>query len=275
MIDVNEVSFSYNEDSDPVLRNISFTIENGSFVAVLGNNGSGKSTLAKMLNALLVPASGTVSVDGMNTADDENTWEIRKRVGMIFQNPDNQIIATSVMDDIAFGLENLGIPSEQMPSRIQDALRAVNMEEYADKAPHNLSGGQKQRVAIAGVLVMEPEVIICDEATAMLDPQGRQEVFRAVKNLNREKKISVVWITHFMEEALQCDRVLLMENGRLIGDGKPEELFSDANLIHGKKLALPYIAGLSDALRERGIDFPVCLTIEAFAQEVKRQCKSN
>ena len=199
-VQLTDVSYSYEEQAAPALSGVSAVIQPGEFVAVLGHNGSGKSTMAKLLNALYVPTEGNVVVCGYNTREEKLVWEIRRRAGMIFQNPDNQIVATVVKEDVAFGLENLGVPTEEMIPRIESALSAVRMSTSADKAPHTLSGGQKQRVAIAGILAMEPSVIIADEATAMLDPSGRKEVLETIRTLNRQKGITVVWITHFMEE---------------------------------------------------------------------------
>ncbi|MBQ7185030.1 MAG: energy-coupling factor transporter ATPase [Clostridia bacterium] len=272
MIDIRNVSFAYDDESGDVLRDVTLKIAEGSFTAVLGGNGSGKSTLAKIFNALCLPREGKAYVDGMDTSDDALLWDIRSSVGMIFQNPDNQIIATSVRDDVAFGLENLGVPPAQMPERISDALKNVDMEAYADKAPHLLSGGQKQRVAIAGILAMEPRVIICDEATAMLDPKGRREVFDIMKRLNREKGITVIWITHFMDEAVRCDDIILMKDGRVAFRGAPREIFTDPRIVEENRLALPDAAGMCLRLREAGFDVDFCLTVDELAQEVAEKC---
>ena len=271
MIDIRNVSFSYDDEAD-VLKDVSLKIDKGAFTAVLGGNGSGKSTLAKLLNALCLPREGKVFVDGMDTSDEKLLWDIRRAVGMIFQNPDNQIIATSVRDDVAFGLENLGVPPADMPALIDGALDAVDMGAFAEKAPHLLSGGQKQRVAIAGILAMEPDVIICDEATAMLDPKGRREVFDIMRRLNREKGITVIWITHFMDEAVQCGDIILMKDGRVAFRGAPAEIFTDPVIVKENRLALPDAAGMSLRLREAGIDIGFCLTVDELAREVAEKC---
>ena len=222
---LEDVSYTYDEQASPALSGVSAAVRPGEFLAVLGHNGSGKSTMAKLLNALYIPTEGNVVVCGFDTRKEEFVWEIRRRAGMIFQNPDNQIVATVVKEDVAFGLENLGVPPVEMIPRIESALSAVRMSKYADKAPHTLSGGQKQRVAIAGILAMEPSVIIADEATAMLDPSGRQEVLDTIRTLNRQKGITVIWITHFMEEAALADRVLVISDGRIRLSGTPSEVF--------------------------------------------------
>ena len=230
MIELKDVTFAYPAEEGKQTKNaldgVTLSIEKGSFVAVLGHNGSGKSTLAKTMNAILLPASGQVLVEGMDTKDEGNLLAIRQRVGMVFQNPDNQIVANVVEEDVAFAPENLGIPTEEIRRRVDDSLRDVGMWEFVRHAPHLLSGGQKQRVAIAGVIAMEPDCIILDEATAMLDPVGRQEVLSTVHRLNREKGITVVLITHHMDEAEDADRVLVMDHGELVMDGTPKEVFS-------------------------------------------------
>ncbi len=225
-IKAEDVSYTYAEAASPALSRIRAEVREGEFVAVLGHNGSGKSTLAKLMNALYVPTEGRMLVCGFDTGADENVWEVRRRAGMIFQNPDNQIVATVVKEDVAFGLENLGVPTDEMIPRVESALRAVRMSAYADSAPHMLSGGQKQRVAVAGILAMEPSVLIADEATAMLDPSGRKEVLETVKRLNKSKGITVVWITHFMEEAAQADRIIVVSRGEAVLEGTPREVFS-------------------------------------------------
>ena len=224
-IDVQDVSFTYEDAPEPALHHVSLQVHEGEFLAVLGHNGSGKSTLAKLLNALYLPTEGHITVCGMDTQSDEELWEIRQKAGMIFQNPDNQLVATVVREDVAFGLENLGIPREEMIPRIDAALQAVGMSQFAEAAPHMLSGGQKQRIAIAGILAMQPSVIIADESTAMLDPSGRREVLSTIRRLNREKGITVVWITHFMEEAAQADRIIVMNQGEVALSGTPREVF--------------------------------------------------
>ncbi|MDD6051028.1 MAG: energy-coupling factor transporter ATPase, partial [Clostridiales bacterium] len=219
IISVKDVSFTYEEATEPALSHVTLDVKRGEFLAVLGHNGSGKSTLAKLLNALYLPTQGQVIACGYDTADDAHLWDIRQQAGMIFQNPDNQIVATIVREDVAFGMENLGVPHDDMVRRIDEALEAVRMTDYAEAAPHMLSGGQKQRVAIAGILAMQPSVIIADEATAMLDPSGRKEVLQTIRRLNREKGITVVWITHFMEEAAQADRIVVMNKGTSVLSG--------------------------------------------------------
>jgi energy-coupling factor transport system ATP-binding protein len=237
---------------------------------LLGHNGSGKSTIAKLLNGLYTPTAGKVFVSGMDTADDKYTWEIRKRCGMVFQNPDNQIVATVVREDVAFGLENLGVPSAQMPGLIEGALQAVNMTDFADRAPHLLSGGQKQRIAIAGVLAMQPEAIVLDEATAMLDPSGRKEVLETALTLNRERGVTVVWITHFMEEAARASRVAVMYKGKLVMDGTPREVFSQVDKIREYRLDVPPMTQLAHMLRERGVSIREdVLTTDEVVREVR------
>ncbi len=273
MIDLEHVSYAYAEGEENVVRGVSLHIAPGSLTAILGRNGSGKSTLAKLMNGLYLPTEGTVTVDGMDTRDEKNTWLIRRRAGMVFQNPDNQLVATVVRDDVAFGLENLGVPPADMPARIDRALRDVGMTEYADRAPHLLSGGQKQRVAIAGVLAMEPRAIICDEATAMLDPQGRREVFEVMRTLNREKGITVLWITHFMEEAARCRDVYVMHEGRLVMHGAPGQVFADREKLRPYRLDVPLMAALAQRLRAEGVDLPEgILTCEDMAREVAAKC---
>ena len=272
-IQLNNVSYSYEEQASPALSDVSAVVQPGEFVAVLGHNGSGKSTLAKLLNALYIPAEGNVIVCGYNTREEKYTWEIRQRAGMIFQNPDNQIVATVVKEDVAFGLENLGVPTEEMLPRIESALSAVRMSAYADKAPHMLSGGQKQRVAIAGILAMEPTVIIADEATAMLDPSGRKEVLETIRALNRQKGITVVWITHFMEEAALADRVLVVTDGQIRLSGTPAEVFDRVDEMREMHLDVPHMTALASSLRSEGMPLkPGILTVEELVKEVERLC---
>ena len=239
IISVKDVSFTYEEAAEPALSHVSLDVHKGEFLAVLGHNGSGKSTLAKLLNALYLPTEGKVIACGYDTADEDHLWDIRQQAGMIFQNPDNQIVATVVREDVAFGMENLGVPHDEMVQRIDEALEAVRMSHKADAAPHMLSGGQKQRVAIAGILAMQPSVIIADEATAMLDPSGRKEVLKTIKRLNREKGITVVWITHFMEEAAQADRIVVMNKGATVLSGTPREVFEQVNTLREIHLDVP------------------------------------
>ena len=268
---LKDVSYTYDEAPAPAVSGISGTIREGEFVAVLGHNGSGKSTLAKLLNALCIPTEGNVVVCGFDTREEKYVWDIRQRAGMIFQNPDNQIVATVVREDVAFGLENLGVPTEEMIPRIDAALKAVHMTKHADTAPHMLSGGQKQRVAIAGILAMEPSVIIADEATAMLDPSGRREVLDTMKALNREKGITIIWITHFMEEAVEADRVVVVTGGRVSMSGTPAEVFDQVELIRESELDVPHMADLASSLRADGMPLRKgILTVEEMAEEVRR-----
>lgn len=267
---MQDVSFTYDESASPALSHISAKIRQGEFVAVLGHNGSGKSTLAKLINALYIPGEGNVVVCGYDTKNEKLVWEIRRRAGMIFQNPDNQIVATVVKEDVAFGLENLGVPTEEMIPRIEQALSAVRMSKYADSAPHTLSGGQKQRVAIAGILAMEPSVIIADEATAMLDPSGRKEVLETVQMLNRSKGITVLWITHFMEEAALADRVLVVTDGKIQLEGTPAQVFDRVKEMKEMHLDVPPMAALADDLRKEGMPLPGgILTVEDMVREVE------
>jgi energy-coupling factor transport system ATP-binding protein len=256
-ITLENVSFSYPaaEDEPPaiILDNLSLEIKQGEFVAVLGHNGSGTSTLAKLLNAILLPVSGDVSVYGNNTKDEEKLFDIRRSVGMVFQNPDNQIVATIVEEDVAFGLENLGIPQPEMRERVDSALKSVEMYDYREHAPHKLSGGQKQRVAIAGIIAMKPRCIVLDEPTAMLDPRGRQEVMKTVRKLNREFGITVVLITHYMEEAAECDRVIIIDSGKVLLDNTPREVFSRVTLLKSVGLDVPQVTDLMYELAELGV----------------------
>ncbi len=274
-IEIQAAAYRYEDDGPEAVDHVTLSIPRGSFVAVLGHNGSGKSTLAKLMNALYLPAEGRVLVCGLDTAQEEHLWDVRKHAGMVFQNPDNQIVATVVREDVAFGLENLGVPQPEMLPRIDEALNAVKMTEYAAAAPHMLSGGQKQRVAVAGVLAMRPEVMILDEATAMLDPSGREEVFSTVRKLNREKGITVVWITHFMEEAAQSDRVVVLHHGAIAMDGTPREVFSRVEEVKALGLDVPPMAELADMLREGGLPLPAgILTVDDMAKELT-QCLSR
>ena len=244
------------EDIRRAVDDVSLTIREGGFVAILGRNGSGKSTFAKQLNALLYPTGGTVWLCGKDTADEDSLWEVRSSAGMVFQNPDNQIIATVVEDDIGFGPENLGVPTEEIWRRVEQALRAVGMEAYAETSPMRLSGGQKQRVAIAGILAMQPKCLILDEPTAMLDPEGRREVLKAVHELNKAAGITVLLITHYMEETVDADRIIVMQSGRVKMDGTPREIFGRADELHAMGLALPQAAELADRLRKKGLSLP-------------------
>ncbi len=275
MIKTENLTFAYpaaeGEESTPALRGVDVTIERGSFVVILGHNGSGKSTLAKTFNAVLLPLGGKVYVAGLDTADEALLLEIRRRVGMVFQNPDNQIVANVVEEDVAFAPENLGVPSEEIRRRVDDALAAVGMEAYEKHAPHLLSGGQKQRIAIAGVLAMAPECIVLDEATAMLDPVGRREVLAAVERLNRERGITVVLITHHMNEAERADRVIVMNDGRIVMDGAPREVFARKSELEEIGLTVPDTVSLLFSLREAGLDVPVdAITVDECADAVMK-----
>ncbi len=267
---MEDVSYQYEPDARPAVSHVTLEVERGSFVAVLGHNGSGKSTLAKLMNALFLPTEGRVLVCGMDTLTEEKVWNIRRHAGMVFQNPDNQIVANVVREDVAFGLENLGVPQDEMVRRVEAALSAVRMSEFAETAPHMLSGGQKQRVAIAGALAMEPELIIMDEATAMLDPSGRAEVLATVRKLNREKGMTVVWITHFMEEAAVADRLIVMNDGSVAMEGTPRQVFSRVEEIKALGLDVPPMAELAQTLRDKGLPLPEgILTVSDMVKELK------
>ena len=261
MIKTQDLAFTYpgaeGEGNTRALRGVDVEIERGSFVVVLGHNGSGKSTLAKTFNAILLPSGGKVYVEGMDTSNEELLLEIRRRVGMVFQNPDNQIVANVVEEDVAFAPENLGVPSEEIRKRVDDALEAVGMSQYVKHAPHLLSGGQKQRIAIAGVIAMEPKCIVLDEPTAMLDPRGRREVIDTIGRLNREKGITVVLITHHMDEAAKAQRVVVLDKGKVAADGTPKEVFSQVELLHGIGLAAPETVELCWELNQEGFDLPL------------------
>ncbi|MBO5103790.1 MAG: energy-coupling factor transporter ATPase [Ruminococcus sp.] len=260
IIEIRNLHFRYDADgenpSEEILKGIDLDIKQGEFVAILGHNGSGKSTLAKHLNAILVATEGKVTVDGIDTADETRLFELRQRAGMVFQNPDNQIVSSVVEEDVAFALENLGVPYDEMRKRVDDALKAVNMYDYRLHSPSQLSGGQKQRVAIAGIIAMRPKCIILDEPTAMLDPQGRKEVLSAVHKMNREYGITIILITHYMEEATQCDRVVVMDSGRIILDDTPKKVFSQVELLKKTGLDVPQVTELCFKLRQSGIYIP-------------------
>lgn len=259
-----------------VLDGVDLSIQEGTFVAVLGHNGSGKSTLAKHMNAILLPSGGKVYVDGIDTVDEDRLLDIRRTVGMVFQNPDNQIVANVVEEDVAFAPENLGVASEEIRRRVDDALTAVDMTAFMTHAPHLLSGGQKQRVAIAGVIAMEPACIVLDEATAMLDPIGRQEVLSAVHKLNREKGITVVLITHHMNEAEEADRVIVMDDGRIALDGTPKEVFTQVEPLRTMGLTVPDTVDLLDRLRKDGLDVPLdALTVDECAAAITAALAKN
>lgn len=259
MLQVKDVYFQYEYPDEPpqrVLEGIDLSIEKGSFVALLGHNGCGKSTLAKHFNAMLLPTGGTVLVRGIDTTDEEKKYEIRSTVGMVLQNPDNQLVSTVVEEDVAFGPENLGVPPEEIRRRVDDALKAVGMYEYREHAPHKLSGGQKQRVAIAGIIAMQPECIVLDEPTAMLDPQGRREVMETIRTLNRERGITVVLITHYMDEAVQADRVVVMDEGKILMDDTPRAVFSRVDELRRVELDVPQPTELCAALKADGLSLP-------------------
>lgn len=258
MIKCNNVSFKYraNEEEEEkyAVNDVTFEVEKGEFLVVLGHNGSGKSTIAKHMNALLIPSEGTVIVDGLDTTKEENIWSIRAKAGMVFQNPDNQLVATIVEEDVAFGPENLGIEPSEIRKRVDDSLKKVGMYEYRRHAPHLLSGGQKQRIAIAGILAMKPECIIFDEPTAMLDPSGRKEVLQHIKEVNKKYGITIVLITHYMDEAAQADRVIVMDGGKTILEGTPREVFANVEQMKSLGLDVPQVTELSYELKKAGIN---------------------
>ncbi len=270
IIQMEDVHFSYTavEGTPPVvLDEVSLTVEEGSFVAVLGHNGCGKSTLAKHMNAILLPAGGAVYISGMDTSDEDRLLDIRRTVGMVFQNPDNQIVANVVEEDVAFAPENLGVPPAEIRQRVDDALKAVGMYEFREHAPHLLSGGQKQRVAIAGVIAMEPRCIVLDEPTAMLDPIGRADVLCTIQTLNRERGVTVVLITHHMDEAAQAGRLVVMSKGKIVADGTPKEVFSQVEALKAVGLAVPQTTELLWQLRQEGLEVPLdALSDEECAQ---------
>lgn len=249
----NEFEENENAPVKQVLKGVSLDIKKGEFTAILGHNGSGKSTIAKHMNAILLPCGGKVYVDGIDTSDEERLFDIRQRVGMVFQNPDNQIVATIVEEDVAFALENLGVPPDEMRERVDDALKSVGMYEYREHSPHQLSGGQKQRVAIAGIIAMRPDCIVLDEPTAMLDPHGRRSVLRTIRKLNKEFGITIVLITHYMDEAAQADRIVVMDNGEIIVDNIPREVFSNVELMKKIGLDVPQVTELMYLLGQSGL----------------------
>ena len=271
IIEVKDVEFRYEGAEEEAVAGVSLRVERGEFVAVLGRNGSGKSTLAKLLNALNIPQKGEIWIDGVAAHEEANSLEVRKKCGMVFQNPDNQIVATVVEEDCAFGLENLGVPPEEIRRRVDEALRVVGMRDYAEAAPHMLSGGQKQRVAIAGVLAMRPKIIVFDESTAMLDPSGRREVFAVAEELNRRDGITIVWITHFMDEALRAGRLLVMDAGKVALEGAPREVFEKTEEIRKMGLDAPPMAQLAAQLRADGLPLRAdIMTVEEMAVELCR-----
>ena len=272
VIKIENLHYTYPGDDVESLKGVSLEIERGSFVAVLGHNGSGKSTLAKHLNAIWLPTEGKVLIDGIDTADENNLLKIRSTVGMVFQNPDNQIVANVVEDDVAFAPENLGVEPAEIRERVDNALKAVDMYEFRLHAPHLLSGGQKQRVAIAGVIAMQPEVIVLDEPTAMLDPKGRREVIDTVTKLCREKGITIVLITHHMSECIDADRLIVMSNGDVVADGTPQEVFSQVELMHSEGLAVPATTELMWQLNKKGFNLPLtALGIADCAEQIAKE----
>ncbi|MCI6093579.1 MAG: energy-coupling factor transporter ATPase [Eubacteriales bacterium] len=267
MISVKNVKYTYDGAETQALKGISFDVFDGEFVAIVGHNGSGKSTVAKLMNALIVPDEGSVTVDGMDTADESRTLDIRKKVGIVFQNPDNQIVTTVVEEDVGFGPENLGVPTEEIHRRVHDALEAVDMLSYARSAPHMLSGGQKQRIAIAGMLAIEPQVLVLDEATAMLDPLGRKKIIDIVMNLHSKRGITVVMITQYMEEAVGADRIIVLNDGLVELIGKPVEVFSQGDRLRSIGLDVPVVVGIRDELISRDLIKPCdAMTAEELAE---------
>lgn len=262
------------ESITKALDDVSITIAKGDFVAILGHNGSGKSTLAKHINALLVPTQGTLFVDGMDTKDEEKLWKIRQAAGMVFQNPDNQIIATVVEEDVGFGPENLGVPTEEIWERVEKSLRAVGMYEYRKHSPNKLSGGQKQRVAIAGIMAMKPQCIVLDEPTAMLDPNGRREVVRTVRELNQKEGVTVLLITHYMEEVIHADKVIVMDDGKIVMQGTPREIFAQVEKLKSYRMDVPQVTELAYKLKQAGMPLPDgILSVEEFAKAVQACAK--
>lgn len=274
IVEFHNVTFRYDADEgeqqpEPAIRDFTFNVKKGEFIAILGHNGSGKSTVAKLSNSILIPNEGQVLVKGMDTADEDLAYEIRKTVGVVFQNPDNQIVASIVEEDVAFGPENLGLPREEIRKRVDDSLKAVGMYEYRHHEPHKLSGGQKQRVAIAGIIAMRPECIFLDEPTAMLDPKGRKEVMETVTKLNREYGMSVVFITHFMEEAALADRVAVIDNSRLLLEGTPKEVFRQEDLLRSVGLDIPQITQLAREMKKSGVGVDdSVLTLDEFVENI-------
>lgn len=271
IIKIENVSFKYNQEDKLALDSVSLDIEKGEFVAILGHNGSGKSTLAKLINSLLLPTEGDITVKDMNTRDDDKLWEIRQTAGMVFQNPDNQLVATIVEEDVAFGPENQGVEPDMIRKLVDDSLKAVDMYEYRKRPPHLLSGGQKQRIAIAGVLALNSDCIILDEPTAMLDPSGRSEVMDTIKMLNKEEEKTILLITHYMDEAVQADRVVVMDGGKVQLQGTPKEVFKNIDQIKEFGLDVPQVTELAHNLRKEGINLPDdIILIEELVEELCR-----
>ncbi len=266
LLEFQNVTYSYEEDGPVALHDVSFSVEKGQFVVILGHNGSGKSTIAKLSNSIYLPSQGKVFVNGMDTSDQANEMNCRKTVGVVFQNPDNQIVASIVEEDVAFGPENLCVEQKELRVRVDEALHSVGMYDYRHHETHKLSGGQKQRVAIAGILAMKPQCIVLDEPTAMLDPKGRREVMKAVRKLNKEEGITVLFITHFMEEAVNADRVMVVDDGKILLDGTPAEIFRQVSLLQRVGLDVPEVARLADKLRNNGVELGDVLTEDAFVR---------
>ncbi|NLL06593.1 MAG: energy-coupling factor transporter ATPase [Clostridiaceae bacterium] len=275
MIVFDKTEYKYKSDDEinikPAVSNLNIRIEQGQFVVVIGRNGSGKSTFARLINALILPTKGTVYVNNINTLEDEFLWDIRQSIGMVFQNPDNQIVATSVEEDVAFGPENLGVVSSEIKARVKDSLKAVGMHEYSKVAPHNLSGGQKQRIAIAGILAMKPNCIILDEATSMLDPTGRTEVLEVLRKLNKEENITIIHITHHMNEAVYGDRLIIIDDGNIVKDDSPREVFADVEGLKKLGLDVPQVTELFYELKKEGIELPLNIIDIDEAVEVLRE----
>ena len=278
IIEVNNVSFEYITDENTLkaIDNLNLEVKEGEFVAIIGHNGSGKSTLSKNLNAILFPTEGNILINEMDTKEEDNLWDIRQTAGMVFQNPDNQIVATVVEEDVAFAPENLGVPAEEIRRRVDDALRAVDMYEYRHHAPHLLSGGQKQRIAIAGAIAMRPECIVLDEPTAMLDPKGRKEVIAAIERLKADEGITVVLITHYMDEAVKADRVIVMDDGKIVMEDTPKNVFSNVKMLKGLGLDVPQVTELAYLLNKSGIPIKNdVLTVDECTKELMKFLQSD
>lgn len=273
MIKIENVVFSYPDEEDSsvkALQGVNLTIDQGEFVAIVGHNGSGKSTLSKLLNAVYPPDSGTILIDGLDTSKEENLWEIRRRAGMVFQNPDNQMVASIIEEDVAFGPENLGVPTQEIRSRVDRALEIVGMENFKRRSPNHLSGGQKQRVAIAGILAMNSECVIFDEPTAMLDPSGRKEVLQTIHALNKIEHKTILLITHYMDEAVQADRVVVMDSGKIVLSGKPREVFTEIERIHSLGLDVPQAMQIAHELRALGVEVdPHVLNVKELLKSIE------
>lgn len=271
MINIDNITYEYKSEEENLIaiKDLSLDVEQGEFIVIIGHNGSGKSTLAKHMNALLLPTEGVVEVKGMDTKDEDHTWDIRQIAGMVLQNPDNQIVGTIVEEDVAFGPENLGIKREEIIERVENSLSLVGMDAYRLKAPHLLSGGQKQRIAIAGIIAMKPDCIILDEPTAMLDPEGRREVMKTIKKLNEEEKITIIHITHFMEEAVDADRVIVMEDSKIVLQGRPREVFKQVEKLKKLGLDVPQVTELAYILAREGINIPAdVLTVDEMVMKI-------